>query len=285
MKTEEPTPNGKVHPIAAMFPRLPEQELNDLAASIKEIGLKEPIVLWNGMIVDGINRDAACKIAGVKPSYQELNGTDPVKYIFGKNATRRHMTKGQLAMVVVKAEMETTSLQIQNFKRGTTRRLATTAGVDEFSISHALKIARYAPAWIDDVITGAKSMDSAFKDAEDNEQAANSSDAQLKRLQKEAPDFATRVIEEQLSLEEAIHLARKREEDLKAHRLAVTKLISQCVGILNPRAFSVQEYVDYLCEGYDEKTASEDVTPEVLDSCAAVLTGFVRKFKKRKDAQ
>lgn len=283
MKSEEPKPNGKVHPIAAMFPRLPEQELNDLAASIKEIGLKEPIVLWEGMIVDGINRDAACKIAGVKPTYVELNGTDPVKYIFAKNATRRHMFKGQLAMVVVKAEMA--NLEILDWKRGTARRLAIMAGVGEAAIGDAIKVAKFAPAWIDEVITGAKKLELALKDAEDNEQAANSSESQLKRLQKEAPDFATRVVEEQLSLEEAIHLARKREEELKAHRLAVTKLISQCVGILNPRAFTVQEYVDYLCEGYDEKTASEDVTPDVLDSCAAVLTGFVRKFKKLKDAQ
>jgi hypothetical protein len=45
----------------------------------------------------------ACRRAGVpKPQFQKLNGIDPVAFIFSSNDKRRHMTKGQRAMIAPK---------------------------------------------------------------------------------------------------------------------------------------------------------------------------------------
>src|ERR1700751_2486543 len=90
----------EVHPYAARFPLMNDEELQDLAEDIKANGLKNPLVRDNdGTLIDGRNRLAACKIAEVEPSSVELNsGQDPVAFIVSANINRRHLTAGQKAM-------------------------------------------------------------------------------------------------------------------------------------------------------------------------------------------
>ncbi len=52
------------------------------------------------MLIDGRNRRAACKIAGVEPSMRDITGQDPTDYLFSKNIYRKHLTKGHRAMGV-----------------------------------------------------------------------------------------------------------------------------------------------------------------------------------------
>ena len=95
----------KVHPVADLFPMLPEEELRDLAEDIKVRGQLQPIVLDKAgeAILDGRNRFAACKLAGVKPEFVTYDGDDPDGYALAVNIVRRNMTKGQQAIVVAKA--------------------------------------------------------------------------------------------------------------------------------------------------------------------------------------
>jgi len=65
-----------VHPSAKTFPMLAKDELQELANSIKEQGLNHPIVVKNNVLIDGRNRLAACKLAGVKPTTAELGDQD-----------------------------------------------------------------------------------------------------------------------------------------------------------------------------------------------------------------
>jgi ParB-like chromosome segregation protein Spo0J len=67
-----------VHPVAALFPMLADDELDELAASIKANGLLQPIVLdKDGAILDGRHRLKACGKAGVKPRFETYKGDDP----------------------------------------------------------------------------------------------------------------------------------------------------------------------------------------------------------------
>ena len=90
------------HAAAELFPALPEGELADLAADIKEHGLREPLVILEstGELLDGRNRLEACRRAGVEPRTVAIEVADPRAYILSLKIHRRHLTKQQRAMVV-----------------------------------------------------------------------------------------------------------------------------------------------------------------------------------------
>jgi hypothetical protein len=56
------------HPICLLIPSADDDELQDLTDDIRAHGLIAPIVLFEGMILDGRNRAAACERAGVAPA-------------------------------------------------------------------------------------------------------------------------------------------------------------------------------------------------------------------------
>ena len=62
----------KIHPIAAIFPLLEGEALSQLADDIREHGLRDPICLYEGKVLDGRNRAAACALAGVTPKTYEF---------------------------------------------------------------------------------------------------------------------------------------------------------------------------------------------------------------------
>lgn len=91
----------KHHPIAEIWPLMTDAELDQLTADIKAHGLLSPIVIYEGMILDGRNRDVACERAGVSPRYTPYVGADPVAFAFSCNEARRHMSAGQRAAIAV----------------------------------------------------------------------------------------------------------------------------------------------------------------------------------------
>ena len=63
-----------------------KDELQALAADIKERGLLQDIVLHEGKILDGRNRNKACKIAGVKPRFVQWPGKgSPLAWVISTN--------------------------------------------------------------------------------------------------------------------------------------------------------------------------------------------------------
>src|SRR5271154_3031828 len=96
----------KHNPITSSVPMMTEQELTDLAESVKRRGLFTPIILDSeGAVVDGRCRLAACEIAGVEPRFKKLEeGADVRKYIVSANIARTHLTSGQKAMYCAQAE-------------------------------------------------------------------------------------------------------------------------------------------------------------------------------------
>ena len=90
------------HPLAELFPMFGTQELKDLAADIKENGVEVPALIFEGKILDGRNRAAACEIAGVKLPTVEYKGKDPLGHVLSLNLHRRHLTTSQRAMIAAK---------------------------------------------------------------------------------------------------------------------------------------------------------------------------------------
>jgi hypothetical protein len=142
----------KVHPTADLFPMLPDDELQALADDIKQNGLVHPIILDHDgkLLIDGRNRLAACKLAGVEPRFEKLNGHDPLAYIFSTNLNRRDMSKGQKAMIVARARLFATN--------NTQTQVAAVAGIQQSRIAKAETVIKFAPDLVDGVTAGATSL-------------------------------------------------------------------------------------------------------------------------------
>lgn len=94
----------KHHPIADVWPMMDEAKLHELADDIRKNGQLVPVWLYEGKILDGRNRWAACKIAGVEPKTKEYTGDEPTAFAVSLNDRRRHMNKGALAAVAAELE-------------------------------------------------------------------------------------------------------------------------------------------------------------------------------------
>jgi len=93
-----------LHPLCTLFPRLSGAEFDALRDDIKANGLRQPIVLHEGMILDGGNRYRACIEAGVEPEFAPFEGGNLVSFVLSANLHRRHMTPGQQAAIVASAQ-------------------------------------------------------------------------------------------------------------------------------------------------------------------------------------
>lgn len=87
------------HTIADIFPLMDGQPLADLTEDVKTHGLREPIWLYEGQILDGRNRYRACLAAGVEPVFVDYNGDDALGFVVSLNLHRRHLNESQRGMV------------------------------------------------------------------------------------------------------------------------------------------------------------------------------------------
>lgn len=88
------------HAAADAFPMMDSESFEKLVSDISENGLREPIVLYEGHILDGRNRHAACVRLNREPGTVEWDGEGSlVKYVVSMNVHRRHLSSSQLAII------------------------------------------------------------------------------------------------------------------------------------------------------------------------------------------
>jgi hypothetical protein len=86
------------HPLAALFQLTDGEAYAALVEDIRARGLLQPIVLYQGMILDGRNRYRACLDACVAVRTVTYEGDDPLGFICSLNLRRRHSSESQCAM-------------------------------------------------------------------------------------------------------------------------------------------------------------------------------------------
>lgn len=91
------------HPLSAAYPAMSPDDFQALAADIKRSGLREPISLFEGAILDGWHRYNACIVEGVPPEFVEFDEGDPRDFVISKNGHRRHLSQSQKAAAIIKA--------------------------------------------------------------------------------------------------------------------------------------------------------------------------------------
>lgn len=91
------------HPLAELFPAMADEAFDQLVADIRANGLREAIILHEGMILDGRNRHRACTVIGIEPITRVWDERgSPLDFVVSKNLHRRHLSDQQRAMVAAK---------------------------------------------------------------------------------------------------------------------------------------------------------------------------------------
>jgi len=93
--------NYQQHPLSAAFPAMSDAEYTELLDSITDIGVQNPITIYEGMVLDGWNRYRAANEIGYECPTAEFTGDDPVRFVRAQNKHRRHLTASAWALIEV----------------------------------------------------------------------------------------------------------------------------------------------------------------------------------------
>lgn len=92
------------HPACLILPEMEREDYERLKEDISGFGLRHPITLYQGKILDGRHRYRACLELGINPVFEEWEGgSSIIEFVLGENLLRRHLNASQKAMVAVKA--------------------------------------------------------------------------------------------------------------------------------------------------------------------------------------
>lgn len=176
----------RAHPYADLFPLMDGDAFADLVEDVRAHGLREPIVLYEGTVLDGRNRLRACEEAGVEPRFVELPGdVDPLAWIVSHNLHRRHLSPSQRAMLGAKlrplyeeaardrqlAGLRQNAVSANRRERADDARKASEdaarmVGASPRSVERASRVARSAPELVPHVEAGRLAVSAAAEAAE-----------------------------------------------------------------------------------------------------------------------
>lgn len=271
-----------VHPVAALFPMMTEDELNDLALDIKANGLVHPIVLdHDGQLIDGRNRLEACGRAVVEPTFTTLpEGQDAVAFILSCNVNRRHLNKGQQAMAVAKARL---------FSNRSMRETAEIAGVSKARVVQASTVCDFAPDLADAVLAGVTPLNDAYAEARRRKEAAETDEAKFARLRDADADLADKVSEGDLTLVGALaelqERHRQEEERLREeleYRQRLSLRLDQMLIELDPMNVDPNDFARHFAEQSDASflAGGAKFTPERARTAAQTLLKYADFLEK-----
>jgi hypothetical protein len=89
------------HPFADVFPLLEGDDFAKLLEDIREHGQREPVILYDGKILDGRNRYRACLELGIPPRFDHSKAStddEALRESVSRNLHRRHLTPTQRAL-------------------------------------------------------------------------------------------------------------------------------------------------------------------------------------------
>lgn len=101
--SEDALPVGvEFHEYAGLFPWIKGAAFDELKSDIAANGVREPIVFFEGQILDGRNRYLAARELGIEFPRTEYTGHDPLGFVVSLNLQRRHLTEAERSMLAAK---------------------------------------------------------------------------------------------------------------------------------------------------------------------------------------
>ena len=195
------------HPLSAAFPAMGHDEFQALKESIVDLGVQNPVTLFEGMVLDGWHRYCAAIELGMECPERDLElWIDPRSYVLAQNKSRRHVTQAQLAIATTAVfawrplgsnQYAGSALSAEAPK--STKQLAEVAGVAVRSIEQAKVVqSKAAPEVVEAVRRGEIGLPKAAAIAKlpKQEQAAALHKPLPKPEQQEIPDDSGPTAEE-----------------------------------------------------------------------------------------
>jgi len=258
----------KTHWVADMYP-LNETDVSALAEDIKTNGQIAPIkMLKDGRIIDGRNRWIACQKAGVEPLIDVINPdgeevTDERLFALATscNSMRRDLTTSERAVASAVAWKRLFPEQGHGGDRKSNKNQSPKMDFETFAsqsfkvgksyAKQALAIANYSPELLE---AAKESLDGAYKTYQ-SEKLKREDDKRNRQLLVDHPDLKERVANGNLSAEEAITIARKRdaeiiakEESLKQQKAFIAQGFNRTIelfhGLLNWDSNDILEAIE-----------------------------------------
>jgi ParB-like chromosome segregation protein Spo0J len=276
----------KPHPAANIFPMMAGDELQALADDIKANGLRHPITkTTDGQLLDGRNRAAACKLAGIEPEYESYDG-DALTLVVSENVRHRHLGASQKAIAAAEAVIINNDLSYDA--------AAKMFGTSQGYVSKAAALIANAPDLAEKVKLGLCSLTAmtAVQDQreKDEKKAAKDREAQAvqrARLQTEHADLFEQVEQGDLEFLDAMAQVLQREEEQAAEaadeahsRRCLTEALSEAVVLLQLN--TSDESVASNFERIDPAYLHEIWSPTTVAGAAEYLTKFSRLMKETK---
>jgi len=161
--SDQPT-NGmyEQHPLSAAFPAMSEEELQNLKDSIDVIGVQNPIVIYEGKIIDGWHRyKVANELRLPCPVVPLADDVDPQDFVLANNKARRHLNRGQIAIAYTKVYQwypagKPNSKGVLSTPLKTNQELAKISGTSESSIAQAKAVLKNGTKPVQEAVQNGK---------------------------------------------------------------------------------------------------------------------------------
>lgn len=225
------------HDYANLFPLLEDEELEELADSMRQHGFfpDEPIVLLDGKILDGRNRYWAAQRAGVDPVVAQYEGDDPLGFVIAKNLRRRHLSSSQRATLA----LEIMPLLEEQAKERQGARTDLGDNIPELIPGSSGEAREQAAAMME---TNPRYVSDA------------------KRLEREAPGLLAMVRRDELSIPKAIRILTGAP-DLVDDLTTGQRTIPDVMEVIDFRERDAEEIADSFDEGVEDSTTADDGQP------------------------
>jgi DNA modification methylase len=219
------------HEYANLFPMVTGSDFEGLKEDIKENGLLNPVVLYEGKILDGRNRFRACQEIGQQPEFEDYEGDNPLEYVISLNLHRRHLNESQRAMVAARlaniqvgstggrAKIDSANLQSQSRAEA-----AEKLNVSERSVNTAKKVQTKAIPEVQEKVNQGQLAVSAASEIADQPE-----EVQHKLIQKLETGEAKNVKQAKRQFEQE----ERVKNTIKTEDQSIRILLGDCVQLAN----------------------------------------------------
>jgi hypothetical protein len=252
----------EVHPLAELLPRLGGAEYDALRDDIAAHGLQQPIVVYEGKILDGRHRYDACRELGIEPMLTAYGGINPAAFVLSSNVHRRHLTAGQQASVFAqvmlyaeanppKVSGKLADCHVDDKPTGklagepTMQQVAKAAGVGERTLRDAKKVAAKDPELSKKVVAGEVTLPAAVERVTGKRPGKDDGGARLADLERQVAELTAQRDQlaednkELLAENEAMAKIIDADDRLRAASAEIKKLQGQ-IGKLEQRIQGLQ---------------------------------------------